>query len=252
MGSQSIDKEKGSKKSFAALDKIKKSKKSSVVENKEVQKEEAHFNIDSILKNTETGEVKHSPAMNVYVEPAEPAEPAEPVEIVKKEEVIVKKVLPKNDEVINHTFDIASKLKPNPVDELENVQSNEIKLTEETVSDVKIETRSSAAIAKDRLKEDVLGSKGSLKPLSENVGYKRTITANDNLTQMLGSPQIQQAEIYANEESTVDENDVVITNDSIFIPWEKAPEEDKKKARKIMKAGVASTLLALTILTFHH
>lgn len=246
MGSQSIDKEKGSKKSFAALDKIKKSKKSSVVENKEVQKEEAHFNIDSILKNTETGEVKHSPAMNVYVEPAEP------VEIVKKEEVIVEKVLPKNDEVINHTFDIASKLKPNPVDELENVQSNEIKLTEETVSDVKIETRSSAAIAKDRLKEDVLGSKGSLKPLSENVGYKRTITANDNLTQMLGSPQIQQAEIYANEESTVDENDVVITNDSIFIPWEKAPEEDKKKARKIMKAGVASTLLALTILTFHH
>lgn len=243
MGSQSIDKEKGSKKSFAALDKIKKSKKSSVVENKEVQKEEAHFNIDSILKNTETGEVKHSPAMNVYVEP---------VEIVKKEEVIVEKVLPKNDEVINHTFDIASKLKPNPVDELENVQSNEIKLTEETVSDVKIETRSSAAIAKDRLKEDVLGSKGSLKPLSENVGYKRTITANDNLTQMLGSPQIQQAEIYANEESTVDENDVVITNDSIFIPWEKAPEEDKKKARKIMKAGVASTLLALTILTFHH
>lgn len=243
MGSQSIDKEKGSKKSFAALDKIKKSKKSSVVENKEVQKEEAHFNIDSILKNTENGEVKHSPAMNVYVEP---------VEIVKKEEVIVEKVLPKNDEVINHTFDIASKLKPNPVDELENVQSNEIKLTEETVSDVKIETRSSAAIAKDRLKEDVLGSKGSLKPLSENVGYRRTITANDNLTQMLGSPQIQQAEIYANEESTVDENDVVITNDSIFIPWEKAPEEDKKKARKIMKAGVASTLLALTILTFHH
>lgn len=244
MGSQSIDKEKGSKKSFAALDKIKKSKKSSVVENKEVQKEEAHFNIDSILKNTETGEVKHSPAMNVYVEPAEP------VEIVKKEEVIVEKVLPKNDEVINHTFDIASKLKPNPVDELENV--HEIKLTEETVSDVKIETRSSAAIAKDRLKEDVLGSKGSLKPLSENVGYKRTITANDNLTQILGSPPIQKTEIYANEESTVDENDVVITNDSIFIPWEKAPEEDKKKARKIMKAGVASTLLALTILTFHH
>lgn len=244
MGSQSIDKEKGSKKSFAALDKIKKSKKSSVVENKEVQKEEAHFNIDSILKNTETGEVKHSPAMNVYVEPAEP------VEIVKKEEVIVEKVLPKNDEVINHTFDIASKLKPNPVDELENV--HEIKLTEETVSDVKIETRSSAAIAKDRLKEDVLGSKGSLKPLSENVEYKRTITANDNLTQILGSPQIQKTEIYANEESTVDENDVVITNDSIFIPWEKAPEEDKKKARKIMKAGVASTLLALTILTFHH
>lgn len=243
MGSQSIDKEKGSKKSFAALDKIKKSKKSSVVENKEIQKEEAHFNIDSILKNTETGEVKHSPAMNVYVEP---------VEIVKKEEVIVEKVLPKNDEVINHTFDIASKLKPNPVDELENVQSNEIKLTEETVSDVKIETRSSAAIAKDRLKEDVLGSKGSVKPLSENVGYKRTITANDNLTQILGSPQIQKAEIYANEESTVDENEVVITNDSIFIPWEKAPEEDKKKARKIMKAGVASTLLALTILTFHH
>lgn len=247
MSSQSIDKEKGSKKSFAALDKIKKSKKSSVVENKEVQKEEAHFNIDSILKNTETGEVKHSPAMNVYVEPAEPAEP---VEIVKKEEVIVEKVLPKNDEVINHTFDIASKLKPNPVDELENV--HEIKLTEETVSDVKIETRSSAAIAKDRLKEDVLGSKGSLKPLSENVEYKRTITANDNLTQILGSPQIQKTEIYANEESTVDENDVVITNDSIFIPWEKAPEEDKKKARKIMKAGVASTLLALTILTFHH
>lgn len=244
MGSQSIDKEKGSKKSFAALDKIKKSKKSSVVEKKEVQKEEAHFNIDSILKNTETGEVKHSPAMNVYVEPAEP------VEIVKKEEVIVEKVLPKNDEVINHTFDIASKLKPNPVDELENV--HEIKLTEETVSDVKIETRSSAAIAKDRLKEDVLGSKGSLKPLSENVEYKRTITANDNLTQILGSPQIQKTEIYANEESTVDENDVVITNDSIFIPWEKAPEEDKKKARKIMKAGVASTLLALTILTFHH
>lgn len=244
MSSQSIDKEKGSKKSFAALDKIKKSKKSSVVENKEVQKEEAHFNIDSILKNTETGEVKHSPAMNVYVEPAEP------VEIVKKEEVIVEKVLPKNDEVINHTFDIASKLKPNPVDELENV--HEIKLTEETVSDVKIETRSSAAIAKDRLKEDVLGSKGSLKPLSENVEYKRTITANDNLTQILGSPQIQKTEIYANEESTVDENDVVITNDSIFIPWEKAPEEDKKKARKIMKAGVASTLLALTILTFHH
>lgn len=244
MSSQSIDKEKGSKKSFAALDKIKKSKKSSVVENKEVQKEEAHFNIDSILKNTETGEVKHSPAMNVYVEPAEP------VEIVKKEEVIVEKVLPKNDEVINHTFDIASKLKPNPVDELENV--HEIKLTEETVSDVKIETRSSAAIAKDRLKEDVLGSKGSLKPLSENVGYKRTITANDNLTQILGSPPIQKTEIYANEESTVDENDVVITNDSIFIPWEKAPEEDKKKARKIMKAGVASTLLALTILTFHH
>ena len=244
MGSQSIDKEKGSKKSFAALDKIKKSKKSSVVENKEVQKEEAHFNIDSILKNTETGEVKHSPAMNVYVEPAEP------VEIVKKEEVIVEKVLPKNDEVINHTFDIASKLKPNPVDELENV--HEIKLTEETVSDVKIETRSSSAIAKDRLKEDVLGSKGSLKPLSENVGYKRTITANDNLTQILGSPPIQKTEIYANEESTVDENEVVITNDSIFIPWEKAPEEDKKKARKIMKAGVASTLLALTILTFHH
>lgn len=244
MGSQSIDKEKGSKKSFAALDKIKKSKKSIVVENKEVQKEEAHFNIDSILKNTETGEVKHSPAMNVYVEPAEP------VEIVKKEEVIVEKVLPKNDEVINHTFDIASKLKPNPVDELENV--HEIKLTEETVSDVKIETRSSAAIAKDRLKEDVLGSKGSLKPLSENVEYKRTITANDNLTQILGSPQIQKTEIYANEESTVDKNDVVITNDSIFIPWEKAPEEDKKKARKIMKAGVASTLLALTILTFHH
>lgn len=244
MGSQSIDKEKGSKKSFAALDKIKKSKKSSVVEKKEVQKEEAHFNIDSILKNTETGEVKHSPAMNVYVEPAEP------VEIVKKEEVIVEKVLPKNDEVINHTFDIASKLKPNPVDELENV--HEIKLTEETVSDVKIETRSSAAIAKDRLKEDVLGSKGSLKPLSENVGYKRTITANDNLTQILGSPPIQKTEIYANEESTVDENEVVITNDSIFIPWEKAPEEDKKKARKIMKAGVASTLLALTILTFHH
>lgn len=244
MGSQSIDKEKGSKKSFAALDKIKKSKKSSVVENKEVQKEEAHFNIDSILKNTETGEVKHSPAMNIYVEPAEP------VEIVKKEEVIVEKVLPKNDEVINHTFDIASKLKPNPVDELENV--HEIKLTEETVSDVKIETRSSAAIAKDRLKEDVLGSKGSLKPLSENVGYKRTITANDNLTQILGSPPIQKTEIYANEESTVDENEVVITNDSIFIPWEKAPEEDKKKARKIMKAGVASTLLALTILTFHH
>lgn len=244
MGSQSIDKEKGSKKSFAALDKIKKSKKSSVVENKEVQKEEAHFNIDSILKNTETGEVKHSPAMNVYVEPAEP------VEIVKKEEVIVEKVLPKNDEVINHTFDIASKLKPNPVDELENV--HEIKLTEETVSDVKIETRSSAAIAKGRLKEDVLGSKGSLKPLSENVGYKRTITANDNLTQILGSPPIQKTEIYANEESTVDENEVVITNDSIFIPWEKAPEEDKKKARKIMKAGVASTLLALTILTFHH
>lgn len=243
MGSQSIDKEKGSKKSFAALDKIKKSKKSSVVENKEIQKEEAHFNIDSILKNTETGEVKHSPAMNVYVEP---------VEIVKKEEVIVEKVLPKNDEVINHTFDIASKLKPNPVDELENVQSNEIKLTEETVSDVKIETRSSAAIAKDRLKEDVLGSKGSVKPFSENVGYKRTITANDNLTQILGSPQIQKAEIYTNEESTVDENEVVITNDSIFIPWEKAPEEDKKKARKIMKAGVASTLLALTILTFHH
>lgn len=243
MGSQSIDKEKGSKKSFAALDKIKKSKKSSVVENKEIQKEEAHFNIDSILKNTETGEVKHSPAMNVYVEP---------VERVKKEEVIVEKVLPKNDEVINHTFDIASKLKPNPVDELENVQSNEIKLTEETVSDVKIETRSSAAIAKDRLKEDVLGSKGSLKPLSENVGYKRTITANDNLTQILGSPPIQKTEIYANEESTVDENEVVITNDSIFIPWEKAPEEDKKKARKIMKAGVASTLLALTILTFHH
>ena len=247
MSSQSIDKEKGSKKSFAALDKIKKSKKSSVVEKKEVQKEEAHFNIDSILKNTETGEVKHSPAMNVYVEPAEPAEP---VEIVKKEEVIVEKVLPKNDEVINHTFDIASKLKPNPVDELENV--HEIKLTEETVSDVKIETRSSAAIAKDRLKEDVLGSKGSLKPLSENVGYKRTITANDNLTQILGSPPIQKTEIYANEESTVDENDVVITNDSIFIPWEKAPEEDKKKARKIMKAGVASTLLALTILAFHH
>lgn len=246
MGSQSIDKEKGSKKSFAALDKIKKSKKSSVVENKEVQKEEAHFNIDSILKNTETGEVKHSPAMNVYVEPAEP------VEIVKKEEVIIEKVLPKNDEVINHTFDIASKLKPNPVDELENVQSNEMKLTEETVSDVKIETRSSAAIAKDRLKEDVLGSKGSVKPFSENVGYKRTITANDNLTQILGSPQIQKAEIYTNEESTVDENEVVITNDSIFIPWEKAPEEDKKKARKIMKAGVASTLLALTILTFHH
>ena len=214
MGSQSIDKEKGSKKSFAALDKIKKSKKSSVVEKKEVQKEEAHFNIDSILKNTETGEVKHSPAMNVYVEPAEPAEP---VEIVKKEEVIVEKVLPKNDEVINHTFDIASKLKPNPVDELENV--HEIKLTEETVSDVKIETRSSAAIAKDRLKEDVLGSKGSLKPLSENVGYKRTITSNDNLTQILGSPPIQKTEIYANEESTVDENDVFITNDSIFIPW---------------------------------
>ena len=244
MGSQSIDKEKGSKKSFAALDKIKKSKKSSVVENKEVQKEEAHFNIDSILKNTETGEVKHSPAMNVYVEPAEP------VEIVKKEEVIVEKVLPKNDEVINHTFDIASKLKPNPVDELENV--HEIKLTEETVSDVKIETRSSAAIAKGRLKEDVLGSKGSLKPLSENVGYKRTITANDNLTQILGSPPIQKTEIYANEESTVDENEVVITNESIFIPWEKAPAEHKKKARKIMKAGVASTLLALTILTFHH
>lgn len=236
--SQSIDKEKNSRKNFSALDKIKKSKKSTVVE-QEVAIKEEHFNIDSVLKNgTDDKYISTAKILNTPLPIEE-----ESVVLVEKEEVIVNK---KNEE---QTFDIASKLKPSPIQEIENIQ--QVKTQSVIEPDVKIETRTSAAIAKDRLREDVLGLRETVKTSTINSEYKRTITANDNLTQMLGSPQEQPVEIYSDEESNIEKNEVVITKESVFIPWEKAPDEDKRKARKIMKAGVASTLLALTYLTFH-
>lgn len=241
MSSQSIDKEKSSKKPFAALDKIKKSKKNNVVNSKE---EQAHFNIDSVLKSNEDV----APISSIVTESIELVEPTK---IIKEPEIIVENIVPKKTENVNQSFDIASKLKHRSIQDIENVQLKDTRLIEKSNLDVKIETRTSAAIAKDRLREDVLGDKVIAKATPENLAYKRTITANDNLTKILGPSQIQPAEIYADEESSIEENKVVITKDSIFIPWERASERDKKKARKIMKAGVASSILFLTYLTFH-
>lgn len=244
--SQSIDKGKSSRKNFSALDKIKKSKKNNAIEVDKESPKEDHFNIDSVLKNNlETEHLSSTTIVEV------PNTEEKPVIIVEEEDVVVETVLNKQIENKDQTFDIASKLKPNPVQEIENVQQIKTQSVIEPELDVKIETRTSAAIAKDRLKEDVLGVRETVKTSSVNSEYKRTITANDNLTQILGSPQIQPVEIYSDEESNIENNEVVITKESVFIPWEKAPDEDKRKARKIMKAGVASTLLALTYLTFH-
>lgn len=242
--SQSIDKEKNSRKNFSALDKIKKSKKSNIVE-QEVTIKEEHFNIDSVLKNdTDAKYVSPATILNTPLPVEE-----ESVVLVEKEEVIVNKFVNKKNE--DQNFDIASKLKPIPIQEIENIQQVKTQSVIEPSVEVKIETRTSAAIAKDRLREDVLGLRETVKTSPMNSEYKRTITANDNLTQILGSPQEQVVEIYSDEESNIEKNEVVITKESVFIPWEKAPDEDKRKARKIMKAGVASTLLALTYLTFH-
>lgn len=242
--SQSIDKEKNSRKNFSALDKIKKSKKSNIVE-QEVTIKEEHFNIDSVLRNdTDAKYVSPATILNTPLPVEE-----ESVVLVEKEEVIVNKFVNKKNE--DQNFDIASKLKPSPIQEIENIQQVKTQSVIEPSVEVKIETRTSAAIAKDRLREDVLGLRETVKTSPMNSEYKRTITANDNLTQILGSPQEQAVEIYSDEESNIEKNEVVITKESVFIPWEKAPDEDKRKARKIMKAGVASTLLALTYLTFH-
>lgn len=242
--SQSIDKEKNSRKNFSALDKIKKSKKNNVVE-QEIEKKEEQFNIDSVLKNNVDD--KYISTATILNTPNSIEE--ESVVLVEKD--VVEIAVDKRNENEEQTFDIASKLKQNPIQELENIQPSNTFLAKEPELEVKIETRTSAAIAKDRLREDVLGLRETVKTSPVNLGYKRTITANDNLNQILGSSQIQQVEIYSDEESSLEKNDVVITNNSIFIPWEKAPDEDKRKARKIVKAGVASTLLALTYFTFH-
>lgn len=254
---QSIDKEKSPKKAFSALDKIKKSKKNQpTVNDKAVEK--TQFNIDSVLKNNVSEPIKTIPTpkpVEVSVSPViDPIQESKP--IVENKAVEVKSIPEIKEDVvldskINDNFDIASRLKINSEADFENTRNTYSSILEEKV-EVKTDTRTSAEIAKDRLKEDVLGERRAPVQFSEGIENKRAIKASDNLERILGNPHSDSQEvpnIYEDEEIT--NNDVVITKKSIFIPWNQASADEKTKARKIMSAGVATTLAALTYLTFH-
>lgn len=254
---QSIDKEKSPKKAFSALDKIKKSKKNQpTVNDKAVEK--TQFNVDSVLKNNVSEPIKTIPTpkpVEVSVSPViDPIQESKP--IVENKAVEVKSIPEIKEDVvldskINDNFDIASRLKINSELEFESTKNVSPSVLEESV-EFKTDTRTSAEIAKDRLKEDVLGERRTPILFSEDIENKRTIKASDNLERILGNPHNDSQEvpnIYEDEEITND--DVVITKKSIFIPWNQASADEKTKARKIMSAGVATTLAALTYLTFH-
>lgn len=251
---QSIDKEKSPKKTFSALDKIKKSKKNQVPL-ESVSEENTQFNLDNVFKSKNPEVVQPILSTKIPVKEDKIVE----VKTVKVEPEVQSKNSVKPETVVEtqkyENFDIASRLLPND----ETIPEQTLKPVNMTIEEVveielKPETRTSAEIAKDRLREDVLGERRPTPVFTETLESKRAITASDNLHKMLGQPDNQAQEtstatIYEDEES--EDNNVVITKKSIFIPWDKAPIEEKRKARKIMTAGVATTLVALTYLTFH-
>ena len=137
----------------------------------------------------------------------------------------------------------------NAAENIENVtEIQEVKLVNPVVE------KTSAELAKERLRVDLNLSPSVEKkvvnqpPVQNENAYRRTISANDSLTSLLGN------NAPSNEQSIIRSDDYnlpQVEKKPVFIKWEDASQTEKSKARKIMSLGVITSLIALTYSTFH-
>jgi len=276
---KSTIKEKGLEKDFSALNRITKPKK-----NDESLKKDAEelVSADSLLSGF-FGE-KPQAAQVVSKETVKP-EPVVVQEHVSQPKVVSEpaskpimvqphSIEPKVNEVIRQAprtveiedapelqVNIATKLKHNS-----NVETlSSPKNIENIVEQPEVPVRTSASLAKDRLNlvihgvepvKEVETVSASSQESSANKAEPYKKTANDSLSKIFGQPShsdhLTNNSPVASMPLVNHQQDVSVEeNKSLIIPWDKASESEKKKARKIMSACVAGVVGIIAIGTFH-
>lgn len=239
----STNKEKSSEKNFSALDRIKKNKKEIATEVKEDQS----ISLDNLF-SAKKDVVETIPVVQKKEAAAPSVEPTVSIE----KEVIELEDNHTSENIESQQINIATKLKhndfmvnSNTFEPLENVK--EIAEADEVV--VK---KSSAEMAKERLKMDLNLNESQTSRVVVKPSYQpepiQKITASENLSKLLGNNSV------VNEQSIVrtEQNYMPVTEKKpVFVKWEDATAEERSKARKLMSVGVIGTLIALTVSTFH-
>ncbi|MDI6976650.1 hypothetical protein [Serratia sp. Se-RSBMAAmG] len=275
---KSTIKEKGLEKDFSALNRITKPKKNDLANHADNEA----LSADSLLSgffNEKPQSVKvaankeNDAPKPVNIEPAATAPVSKPIEV--KPEVVVKQqvsevedkyALPEST-VVKHEedsqssqFNIATRLKHNS-----NVETlSSPKNIENVVEQPEVPVKTSASLAKDRLNHVIHGlestketevvtvhSKESESSTDKTQQSKRT--ANDALNKIFGQPSDNEQSASIPAMPLVNhQQDVNVRQDkSLFIPWDKASEPEKRKARKILSACVAGVVGMIALNTFH-
>lgn len=278
---KSTIKEKGLEKDFSALNRITKPKKNDLANHADNEA----LSADSLLSGffnekpqaVQVAATKQNDAPKpVNIEPAVTAPASKPIEV--KPEVVIKQqvsevkdkhALPEST-VAQHeegsqssNFNIATRLKHNS-----NVETlSSPKNIENVVEQPEVPVKTSASLAKDRLNHVIHGLESTKETeivtvhseeseSSSDKPQQSKRTANDALNKIFGQPG-QPSE---NEQSSNTlamplvnhQQDVNVNqNKSLFIPWDKASESEKKKARKILSACVAGVVGMIALNTFH-
>lgn len=271
---KSTIKEKGLEKDFSALNRITKPKHKEELNNH--AKNEA-VSADSLLSGFFNEKVQ-----TVHVAPKEELQP-KPAPVAPNKATVVSKpiaeepafVEPQIAEVplAKHSprtivvedapemkVNIATKLKHNS--EVETVSSsNNI---ENVIEQPEVPVKTSASLAKDRLnlvihgvepakEADVIATSTQEADSSADKAPSSKRTANDALNKIFGQPsENAQGDRSLAMPLVNHQEEVNVSKDkSLIIPWDKASETEKKKARKIMSACVAGIVGAIAIGTFH-
>lgn len=271
---KSTIKEKGLEKDFSALNRITKPKKN---DESIKHKSEELVSADSLLSGffneksqtvhvASKENVKPEPISQV-VQPKTIVEPiskpmAAPIKIadLKVEEIIREPRKIEIEDAPELPVNIATKLKHN--NKVETLSSP--KNIENVVEQPEVPVRTSASLAKDRLNLVIHGvepvkevealsvsSQESQESSDKVEPYKKT--ANDSLNRIFGQPLHNDQAPNASAMPLVNnqQNVNVEKSKSLIIPWDKASESEKKKARKIMSACVAGVVGMIAIGTFH-
>lgn len=275
---KSTIKEKGLEKDFSALNRITKPKKNDSANHAD----SGGLSADSLLSGffnekpqaVQVAATKENDAPKpVNIEPAAIAPVSKPIEV--KPEVVVKQqvsevedkhALPEST-VVEHEedsqssqFNIATRLKHNS-----NVETlSSPKNIENVVEQPEVPVKTSASLAKDRLNHVIHGLESTKETevvtahseeseFSADKPQQSKRTANDALNKIFGQPSENEQSPNALTMPLVNhQQDVNIKQDrSLFIPWDKASESEKKKARKILSACVAGVVGMIALNTFH-
>lgn len=274
---KSTIKDKGLEKDFSALNRITKPKKNDLANHADKEA----LSADSLLSGffNEKPQTVHVAAKDnekpkpVNIETAAPASVSKPIEVkpevvVKQQvsEVVDKHALPESTVVEQEEdsqgspFNMATRLKHNS-----NVETlSSPKNIENVVEQPEVPVKTSASLAKDRLNHVIHGLESTKETeivtahseeseSSADKPQQSKRTANDALNKIFGQPSENEqssntlAMPLVNHQQDVNVNQ----NKSIFIPWDKASESEKKKARKILSACVAGVVGMIALNTFH-
>jgi len=274
---KSTIKDKGLEKDFSALNRITKPKKNDLANHADKEA----LSADSLLSGffNEKPQAVHAAAKEddkpkpVNIEPAATAPVSKPIEV--KPEVVVKQQVSDVEDkhvlhestVVEHAedsqssqFNMATKLKHNS-----NVETlSSPKNIENVVEQPEVPVKTSASLAKDRLNHVIHGLESTKETevvtvcseeseSSTDKPQQSKRTANDALNKIFGQPSENEqssntlAMPLVNHQQDVNVNQ----NKSLFIPWDKASESEKKKARKILSACVAGVVGMIALNTFH-